>query len=80
MGSICETLPRKKKSPPGPPGGFQINKALNIDAFEDFLEAQLSKLPHIADVEHISPRCIRVLGQNAGKVSRIPGSVNRDIL
>lgn len=63
MGSICETEPRKHK------GGYkQINKALNICAFEDFLEAQLSKLPHIADVEHISPRVIRVLGQNPGKV------------
>ncbi|KUI53802.1 Beta-lactamase-like protein 2 [Cytospora mali] len=49
-------------------GGYrQINKALNICAFEDFLEAQLSRLPDIADVEQISPRVIRVLGQNAGK-------------
>lgn len=51
-------------------GGYrQINKALNICAFEDFLEAQLSRLPEIADVEQISPRVIRVLGQNAGKAS-----------
>lgn len=49
-------------------GGYkQINKALNICAFEDFLEAQLSRLPFIADVEQISPRVLRVLGQNAGK-------------
>jgi glyoxylase-like metal-dependent hydrolase (beta-lactamase superfamily II) len=49
-------------------GGYrQINKNLNICAFEDFLEAQLSRLPFIADVEQISPRVIRVLGQNAGK-------------
>ncbi|KAI0539695.1 Metallo-hydrolase/oxidoreductase [Xylaria digitata] len=49
-------------------GGYrQINKALNICAFEDFLESQLSHLPKIADVEQISSRVIRVLGQNAGK-------------
>ena len=51
-------------------GGYrQINKALNICAFEDYLEAQTSNLPEIADVEQISPRVLRVLGQNAGKVS-----------
>ncbi|KAK4208422.1 beta-lactamase-like protein [Rhypophila decipiens] len=49
-------------------GGYkQINKALNICAFEDYLEAQQSSLPEIADVEQISPRVLRVLGQNAGK-------------
>lgn len=51
-------------------GGYrQINKTLNICAFEDYLEAQLSRLPEIADIEQISPRVIRVLGQNAGKVT-----------
>lgn len=65
MGSVSE--PKKHK------GGYrQINKALNICAFEDFLEAQLSRLPDIADVEHISPRVIRILGQNAGKVTKYP--------
>lgn len=59
--------PAKKQSR----GGYkQINKALNICAFEDYLEAQQSSLPEIADVEQISPRVLRVLGQNAGKVSR----------
>jgi glyoxylase-like metal-dependent hydrolase (beta-lactamase superfamily II) len=49
-------------------GGYrQINKALNIDAFEDYLEAQISRLPELADVEQISPRVLRVLGQNAGQ-------------
>jgi glyoxylase-like metal-dependent hydrolase (beta-lactamase superfamily II) len=49
-------------------GGYkQINKALNICAFEDYLETQLSRLPSIADVEVLSPRVIRILGQNAGK-------------
>jgi hypothetical protein len=52
-------------------GGYrQINKALNICAFEDYLETQLSTLPEIADVGQISPRVIRVLGQNAGKVPK----------
>lgn len=60
-----EAQPRKKQHK----GGYrQINKALNICAFEDYLEAQLSTLPEIADVEQISPRVLRVLGQNAGKV------------
>ena len=50
-------------------GGYrQINKALNICAFEDYLEAQQSILPEIVDVEQISPRVIRILGQNAGQV------------
>ena len=50
-------------------GGYrQINDALNICAFEDYLDAQHTHLPEIADVEQISPRVIRVLGQNAGKV------------
>ncbi|KAH8698794.1 beta-lactamase-like protein [Talaromyces proteolyticus] len=56
--------------PPGKQykGGYrQINDALNISAFEDYLEAQVSRLPEIADVEQISPRVLRVLGQNAGK-------------
>ncbi|KAK9418009.1 putative Metallo-beta-lactamase domain-containing protein [Seiridium unicorne] len=49
-------------------GGYrQINDALNICAFEDYLDVQLSRLPKIADIEQISPRVIRVLGQNAGK-------------
>jgi hypothetical protein len=51
-------------------GGYrQINKALNICAFEDYIETQQTRLPKIADVEQISPRVLRVLGQNAGKVA-----------
>lgn len=50
-------------------GGYrQINKALNICAFEDFLETQLLHIPELADVVQISPRVVRILGQNAGKV------------
>ncbi|KAK3370060.1 beta-lactamase-like protein [Podospora didyma] len=49
-------------------GGYrQINKALNICAFEDYLETQQSRLPVLADVEQITPRVMRILGQNAGK-------------
>jgi hypothetical protein len=54
---------------PGQGGYRQINKALNICAFEDYLEGQQTLLPKLADVEQISPRVIRVLGQNPGKVS-----------
>lgn len=64
--------PVKMKDEAGPKqhkGGYrQINKTLNICAFEDYLEAQLSNLPYIADVEQVTPRVLRVLGQNAGKV------------
>lgn len=55
---------------PGTVGGYrQINKALNICAFEDYLEGQQMALPKLLDVEQISPRVLRVLGQNPGKVS-----------
>lgn len=51
-------------------GGYQqINKAFNVCAFEDYLTTQLKRLPHLEDVEQISPRVIRILGQNPGKVS-----------
>ncbi|EXJ89637.1 hypothetical protein A1O3_02704 [Capronia epimyces CBS 606.96] len=49
-------------------GGYrQINKSLNICAFEDYLESQTARLPPLADVEQCSPRVLRVLGQNPGK-------------
>jgi hypothetical protein len=52
---------------PGVGGYRQINKALNIFAFEDYLESQQVHLPKLQDVEQICPRVIRVLGQNPGK-------------
>nr|A0A4P8DJU1.1 RecName: Full=Atrochrysone carboxyl ACP thioesterase dmxR1; Short=ACTE dmxR1; AltName: Full=Dimeric xanthone biosynthesis cluster protein L [Cryptosporiopsis sp. 8999]QCL09092.1 DmxR1 [Cryptosporiopsis sp. 8999] len=52
---------------PGKGGYKQINKALNICAFEDYLDGQQATLPPLQDVEQISPRVIRVLGQNPGK-------------
>ena len=49
-------------------GGYkQINKALNICAFEEYLESQLARLPTIPNVEVLSPLVIRVLRQNSGK-------------
>ena len=50
-------------------GGYrQINKALNVCAFDDYLATQQSQLPKLVDVEKLSQRVIRVLGQNPGKV------------
>ncbi|PHH89546.1 hypothetical protein CDD83_5805 [Cordyceps sp. RAO-2017] len=49
-------------------GGYrQINKALNVCAFEDYLEGQRARLPPLANVEQLTPRVLRVLGQNPGK-------------
>lgn len=50
-------------------GGYrQINKALNICAFDDYLDGQMALLPELADTEQLTPRVLRVLGQNPGKV------------
>ncbi|RAH41248.1 putative metallo-beta-lactamase domain protein [Aspergillus brunneoviolaceus CBS 621.78] len=49
-------------------GGYrQINKTLNACAFDDYLVTQQSRLPKLLDIEQLSPRVLRVLGQNAGK-------------
>ncbi|POS77647.1 metallo-beta-lactamase superfamily protein [Diaporthe helianthi] len=49
-------------------GGYQqINKAFNVCAFEDYLATQQKSLPRLKNVEQITPRVIRILGQNPGK-------------
>lgn len=51
-------------------GGYrQINKSLNICVFEEYLRGQNANLPKLENVEQVSPRVLRVLGQNPGKVS-----------
>ncbi|KAK2604251.1 hypothetical protein N8I77_007195 [Diaporthe amygdali] len=52
---------------PGVGGYKQINKAFNVCAFEEYLDGQQTLLPELLDVEQVSPRVIRVLGQNPGK-------------
>jgi hypothetical protein len=47
----------------------QINKALNVCVFEDYLDSQRERLPILADVDQLTPRVLRVLGQNPGRVS-----------
>ncbi len=51
-------------------GGYrQINKSLNICAFDEYLKGQTANLPELGSVEQITPRVLRVLGQNPGKVN-----------
>lgn len=66
--------------PPGKGGYKQINKALNICAFEDYLDGQQATLPPIQDVEQISPCVLRILGQNPGKVRTPPEEIDLIIL
>lgn len=49
-------------------GGYrQINKTLNANAFDEWLVTQQSRLPGLPKVEQLSPRVIRILGQNRGR-------------
>ncbi|KAG6016304.1 hypothetical protein E4U43_003913 [Claviceps pusilla] len=65
---MSSDLDQNSKTMVGDKGGYrQINKSLNICAFEDYLKSQTSNLPELPDVEQITPRVLRVLGQNPGK-------------
>lgn len=57
-------------------GGYrQINKSLNICVFDEYLKGQTARLPCLRNVEQLSPRVLRILGQNPGKVNALPLSV-----
>jgi hypothetical protein len=50
-------------------GGYrQIDKSLSIYAFDDYLKDQTPRLPQLASVEQLTPKVLRVLGQNPGKL------------
>jgi hypothetical protein len=68
-GDTKENLHQTKPVKMGEGGYKQINKALDVSYFEDYLGAQQSKLPTLANVQQLSRRVIRVLGQNPGKVN-----------
>lgn len=52
----------------GDKGGYrQISKSLNICVFDDYLKGQTANLPPLLDVEQLTPRVMRVLGQNPGR-------------
>ncbi|RMZ73868.1 Beta-lactamase 2 [Pyrenophora seminiperda CCB06] len=49
-------------------GGYrQINKSLNICAFDDYLKGQTAGLKPIPNVQQVTQRVLRVRGQNPGK-------------
>ncbi|KAG6030198.1 hypothetical protein E4U19_000553 [Claviceps sp. Clav32 group G5] len=65
---MAPDLDRNCATMAGDKGGYrQINSSLNICAFEDYLKSQTDNLPELPDVEQITPRVLRVLGQNPGK-------------
>lgn len=66
--SISQKMSSSRSSDSEDKGGYrQINKALNICAFEDYLNGQTASLQPIPDVEQVTERVLRVRGQNPGK-------------
>lgn len=45
-----------------------INQFVDVNAFEEYLNAQQKVLPVLPEVTDLSPRVIRILGDNPGPV------------
>lgn len=51
-------------------GGYrQINKSLNIGAFDAYLNGQVANLTALPNVEQVTPLVLRLLGQNPGRMT-----------
>lgn len=51
-------------------GGYrQINKSLNISAFDAYLNGQVANLAQLPNVEQVTPLVLRLLGQNPGRMT-----------
>jgi hypothetical protein len=48
-----------------------LNQYVDVNAFEDYLNAQQEALPELPEVTDLSSRVTRILGDNPGRVSPI---------
>jgi hypothetical protein len=73
MNDRSQTMAHKSAGMDDDRGGYRkISDFFNVSVFDEILESQTAKLPKLNNVEQLSPRVLRILGQNPGKV-RIAG-------